>query len=344
MNAPSTPLPFELEAGEELLWSVDKKPHVSTRQGLMWGAGVLLLVLAGVCAVMDIAGNADGLLYLAALLVVLALLAAGTAVHERSSDRRITYALSNRRAFIIERPARPEGKPVIFSFTVRPQMIFKYLRRSNGHMDYYLGEEKQHKATHRRGFINLTPEQDPARFFEQLGITLPAKGEKRKPIIYERPSALVKSDVWGKVLALILFAAGLLLCSDDAILYLTGQETTATIVDYEEGTESRGRRGRREVTVFYPVVCFTTADGKECYTLSRYGYDKAPAHEPGSEIPIIYDAAAPVAATIKDESILLTPGLMALGFLWIGWGLWNQWRTICQFRKQNYIMVDVNTP
>ena len=98
MNPPSHPLPFELKAGEELLWSVDKQPHVSTRMGLMWGASILLLVLAGVCAAMDIAGNADGLLYLAALLLVLAILAAGTAMHERSSDRRIAYALSNRRA------------------------------------------------------------------------------------------------------------------------------------------------------------------------------------------------------------------------------------------------------
>jgi hypothetical protein len=95
----------------------------------MWGGSVLLLVLAGVCAAMDIAGNADGLLYMAALLVVLAILAAGTAMHERSSDRRIAYALSNRRAFIIERPAKADGKPVIFSFAVHPQMIFKYLRR-----------------------------------------------------------------------------------------------------------------------------------------------------------------------------------------------------------------------
>ncbi|MEE1265467.1 MAG: DUF3592 domain-containing protein [Akkermansia sp.] len=344
MNTSSHPLPFELKAGEELLWSVDKQPHLSTHMGLMWGASVLLLVLAGVCAAMDIAGNADGLLYLAALLLVLAILAAGTAVHERSSDRRIAYALSNRRAFIIERPAKADGKPVVFSFAVRPQMIFKYLRRGNGHMDYYLGEEKQHKATHRRGFINLTPEQDPACFFEQLGITLPAKGEKRKPTLYERPEALRKSDVWGRVLALILFAAGLLLCSDDAILYLTGQETTATIVDYEEGTESRGRRGRREVTVFYPVVHFTTADGKERYALSRYGYDKAPAHEPGAQIPIIYDAAAPSEATIKDDSILHTPAIMALGFLWIGWGLWKQWRTLRQFSRQSYILVEVDTP
>ena len=344
MNTPSNPLPFELKTGEELLWSVDKKPHVSTHAGLMWGGSVLLLVLAGVCAAMDIAGNADGLLYMAVLLVVLAILAAGTAMHERSSDRRIVYALSNRRAFIIERPAKADGKPVIFSFAVHPQMIFKYLRRGNGNMDYYLGEEKQHKATFRRGFINLTPEQDPACFFEQLGITLPAKGEKRKPTIYERPSALLKSVAWGRVFALILFAAGLFLCSDDALLYLTGQETTATIVDYEQGTEKRGRRGRREVTVYYPIVHFNTADGQECYALSLYGYDKAPAHEPGAQIPIIYDTSCPAAATIKDDSILHTPAIMALGFLWIAWGLWKQWRAICQFRKQSFILVEVSTP
>lgn len=344
MSTPFNPLPFELEAGEALLWSVDKIPHTSTRQGLMWTGSALLLVLAGVCAVMDIAGNADGLLYMAALLVVLSILAAGTAVHERSSDRRIAYALSNRRAFIVERPAKADGKPIIFSFAVRPQMVFKYLRRGNGNMDYYLGEEKQHKATLRRGFINLAPEQDPACFFEQLGVTLPARGEKRKPIVYERPSALMKSNVWGKAFALVLFAVGLFLCSDDAILYLTGQETTASIVDYEEGTEKRGRRGRREVTVFYPVVYFTTADGRECYALSRYGYDKTPAHEPGTEIPIVYDAAAPGNVTIKDDSILVTPGLMALGFLWMGWGLWTQWRTRREFSRQSYILVDVNTP
>ena len=63
MNTSSHPLPFELEAGEELLWSVDKQPHLSTHMGLMWGASVLLLVLAGVCAAMDIAGNADAFVF-----------------------------------------------------------------------------------------------------------------------------------------------------------------------------------------------------------------------------------------------------------------------------------------
>lgn len=341
MNTSSHPLPFELKAGEELLWSVDKKPHVSTRMGLMWGASVLLLVLAGVCAAMDIAGNADGLLYLAALLLVLAILAAGTAVHERSSDRRIAYALSNRRAFIIERPAKADGKPVVFSFAVRPQMIFKYLRRGNGNMDYYLGEEKQHKATHRRGFINLTPEQDPACFFEQLGITLPAKGEKRKPTVYERPEALRKGEMWGKCFALLIFAAGLFLCFDDIYLYLAGQETTATIVGYEEGTEKRGRRSRREVTVFYPVVHFSTSEGETGLAVSRHGYDKAPAHAPGTQIPVLYDTAAPGNVTIKDDSILMTPGIMAFGFLWVGWSLWKQWRTRRNLTRQPYVLVDV---
>lgn len=345
MDKPSHhPLPFELEAGEELLWNVNKKPHVSTHMGLMWGASLLLLVLSGVCAAMDMAGRADGLLYMAALLLVLALLAAGTALHERSSDRRIAYALSNRRAFIIERPVKADGKAVIFSFAVHPQMIFKHLRRRNGHVDYYLGEEKQHKTTLRRGFINLTPEQDPACFFEQLGITLPTKGDKRKPIVYERPQALFKSYTWGKLFALVLFTAGLLLCGDDALLYLTGQETTATIVDYEEGTEKRGRRGRREVTVYYPIVHFTTAKGQSGLAISRYGYDKAPAHEPGSQIPIIYDASSPAAVTIKDDSILYTPGLMALGLLWSGWGLWKQRRERRQLSKQPYILIEVNTP
>ena len=341
MNTSSHPLPFELEAGEELLWSVDKQPHVSTRMGLMWGASILLLVLAGVCAAMDIAGNADGLLYLAALLVVLAILAAGTAVHERSSDRRIAYALSNRRAFIIERPAKADGKPVVFSFAVRPQMIFKYLRRGNGHMDYYLGEEKQHKATHRRGFINLAPEQDPACFFEQLGITLPAKGEKRKPTLYERPEALRKGEMWGKCFALLVFAAGLFLCFDDIYLYLAGQETTATIVGYEEGTEKRGRRNRREVTVFYPVVHFSTSEGETGLAVSRHGYDKAPAHAPGTQIPVLYDTAAPGNVTIKDDSILMTPGIMAFGFLWVGWSLWKQWRARRNLTRQPYVLVDV---
>ncbi len=342
MNVPDNPLPFELKAGEELLWSVDKKPHVSTRQGLAWGAVGLMLALAGVCAFMDISGRTDGLMYMAGLLLILGIILVLTALQERASDRRVTYALSNRRAYIIERPAKAGAQTVAFSFAVHPQMIYKYLRRGNGHIDYYLGEEKQHKATHRRGFINLAPEQDPARFMEQLGITLPAKGEKRKPTTYERPEALRKGEMWGKVFALLLFAAGLFLCFDDIYLYLAGQETTATIVGYEEGTEKRGRRGRRKVTVFYPVVHFTTSKGENALAVSRHGYDKAPAHEPGTQIPLLYDAAAPENASIKDDSILTTPGLMGLGFLWFSWSLWKQWRARRNLTRQPYVLVDVS--
>ena len=109
------------------------------------------------------------------------------------------------------------------------------------------------------------------------------------------------------------------------------------MVTYEQGTEERGgRRSRREVTVYYPVVMFRTDSGAHCLTVSQTGYDKQPACAPGATVELLYDAADPRRATIKDASILMRPGFFLLALLW---ALWQVWKSHKLWREERLMKV-----
>ena len=84
-----------------------------------------------------------------------------------------------------------------------------------------------------RGFINQPPEHDPASILEQLGVLLPAEGETLEPLHIQRPK-IKYSISWRKILISCLLVLGLLLHSGNIYMYFAGQETTATVVDYEK--------------------------------------------------------------------------------------------------------------
>ncbi len=131
---------------------------------------------------------------------------------------------------------------------------------------------------------------------------------------------------------------------NDIYLYLAGQETTATIVSYEQGSRYRKRLiGRsRRIKVFYPVVSFTTADGQVCSAVSQNGYDKSPEHEPGTRIPLLYDPAKPENVTIKHDSLLLIPALMALVLAWYVRSLRRDWRSRKKEHESPRMLIKVN--
>ena len=306
--------------------------------------GVLLCLVAG-CGITYYLAETERTGKLALIFggLFLFIIAVGLAsfVHQRGVVRRTTYVLTDKKAYIQERPVKPKDKWLLISFEVHPHMIYKVKRRSNGTVDYVLGKEHRGSLTLRTGFMHLPPELDPAAVFEQLGATLPAKGEKKRAVCeYKRPILPAQSIV-GYVFLSVLFAVGFALCYDDhgADLYVLGEETEARVVAYEQGTEKRGRRSRREVTVYYPIVTFHTADGRTCVTNSQTGYDKAPALEPGESVQILYHPDEPRYATIKDDSILIRPLVILAAIFWALWNLWKEIKRWCSERQSEFIEV-----
>ncbi|MBQ8376630.1 MAG: DUF3592 domain-containing protein [Akkermansia sp.] len=335
-----TTLPFELGEAEEILWQCPMPRRPEKTDWII--IGVLLLLTAGCGTIFGIYGITDAGKIAAAfggLFLFLLVLGLHVLFKERRINRRTIYVLTNKRACIIERPARPDGKCLVFSFEVHPLMIFKVKRHRNGTVDYLLGKERRGYVALANGFRNLPPELDPAAAFARVGASIPAEGEKkRKTCEYTRPTPAGQSFA-GYIFLSCLFALALGLDYDNhgADLFLHGKETTATVVTYEQGTEKRGgRRSRREVTVYYPVVMFRTDSGAHCLTVSQTGYDKQPVRAPGATVELLYDAADPRRATIKDASILMRPGFFLLALLW---ALWQVWKSHKLWREERLMKV-----
>lgn len=312
--APQDLLPFELPDGEELLWSLSQPlvPAQVKLRCLLWAAVVVLGILALWCLVSDQVGLGLGL----GCVALLCLAGAGEA---GAAPHRTSYALSNRRAFIIEQPTR-RGRPcTVIEFRVRPNMVCRVLHRSNGHVDYYLGYQ-EYGADDKlpRGFINLTPEQDPALILEQLGVKLPTGDKTRNRPCFSYPAEESRRRP-GKLLFMAVVAGlGCLLClhTHGTHLLMTGQETTAHIVNYEQESDHRGRKWtRRTVVVHHPVLSFATPDGQEHKVKSLYGFDNEPKYPVGTQVKVLYDPANPGCATIRDYGIFYLPGFMLLSFL-----------------------------
>lgn len=310
MKTSDNPLPFELDEGEEILWTLHKPqpPGSMKLRILLWCVAVVLGILALVLLSSDFA--------LAFVLGVVALLCVSGAEHScTNAPHRISYVLSNRRAFIIETPVK-RGKPAtIITFRVRRNMVGRVLRRSSGHVDYHLGREvMEGEEDLPRGFINLPPQQDPAPVFTQLGVELPAEGETRKlpGFCYPREEEYRRPG-YNLILAVLC-----LFCLDTQVtsLLLSGQETTATILSYEQGKETRGSKWtRRTVTMHHPLLAFSTPDGQTHKVQSIYGFDDEPKYPVGSQVTALYAPADPGCATIKDYGIFRAPAFMLLAFL-----------------------------
>ena len=310
----------------------------------MVALGVLLTLVAG-CGIIYCLAEAEltGKLALIFGGLFLFIIAVGLAslVHQRRVVRRTTYVLTDKKAYIQERLDKAADKWLVISFEVHPHMIYKVKRRRNGTVDYVLGKEHRGSLTLSTGFMHLPPELDPAAHFEQLGATLPAEGEKKRAFCeYKRPTP-AGLGIFGYVFLTGLFAIGFALCYDDhgADLYVLGEETEARVVAYEQGIEKRGRRSRREVTVYYPIVAFHTADGRTCVTNSQTGYDHSPEREPGDTVQILYHPDEPRYATIKDDSILIRPLVILAAIFWALWSIWKGIKRWRQERQSEFIEV-----
>lgn len=311
---PDNPLPFDLAEGEEILWILHKPlpPGSMHLRMLLWGVAVVLGILALALLSNDFA--------LAFLLGVVALLCIFGAEHScTSAPHRISYVLSNLRAFIIEKPVKRGAPATVIAFRVRKHMVGRVLRRSSGHVDYYLGREvMEEEEDLPRGFIDLAPGQNPAAVLGQLGVELPTENETHRLPGFSYPKEEERRKPAFNLILAVLAILACIFCIDNqgTRLLLNGQETTATILRYEQGEETRGRKWtRRTVTTHHPLLSFNTPDGKTHKVQSLYGFDDEPKYTAGSQVAVLYDPAAPGCATIKDYGILRVPAFMLLAFL-----------------------------
>ena len=308
MKAVTSALPFELPEDEELLWCIKKVPGMDICQGGLWIASALLLT--ALCLLPNLLSDGRGYVC-AGLLLIPSLILVWAAIQAYRRDRRIIYALSNRRAFIIEHSLNREGVPIVISFAVRSGMVCVSRYHRNGNVDYYWGEERMGGVRHRVGFLNVPPELDPASYLIRSGIVLSPDKNGCPPYHIRRPK-IAGSVGWKNALGLSILAVFLFLAFDEARFYLLSRETTATIESYQQGNEKRGKKGHL-VTVFYPKVSFCLANGEICQAVSETGYDSSPAYPPGSRISVRYLADNPHRVTIRDEEALFLPGVIALG-------------------------------
>lgn len=317
MKAVTEALPFELPADEELLWCIKKVPGIDICQGVLWIVSALLLT--ALCLLPNLLSDGRGYVC-AGLLLIPTLILIWAAIQAYRRDRRIIYALSNRRAFIIEHPLNREGVPIVFSFAVRSGMVCVSRYHRNGNVDYYWGEERMGGIRHRVGFLNVPPELNPASHLTQIGIVLSPDKNGCPPYHIRRPK-IAGVVGWKNLLGLSILAAVLFLAFDEARFYLMSRETTAIIESYQKRTEKRDK-GRSEVVVFYPKVSFRLDNGEICQTVSKTGYESCPAYHTGSRISVRYHAANPHRVTIHDESALFLPGGIAFVLfccLWVKW-------------------------
>lgn len=318
MKAVTSALPFELPEDEELLWCIKKVPGMDICQGGLWIVSALLLT--ALCLLPNLLSDGRGYVC-AGLLLIPSLILVWAAIQAYRRDRRIIYALSNRRAFIIEHSLNQEGVPIVISFAVRSGMVCVSRYHRNGNVDYYWGEERMGGVRHRVGFLNVPPELDPASYLIRSGIVLSPDKNGCPPYHIRRPK-IAGSVGWKNLLGLSILAAVLFLAFDEARFYLMSRETTATIESYQKRTEKRNK-GRSEVAVFYPKVSFRLDNGEMCQTVSYTGYERCPAYQPGSRIPVRYLAFNPRRVTVWNEEALFLPGVIAFVLFC---GLWVKWK------------------
>ena len=340
MKPLSNPLPFELQQDEQLLWSyaAENKAATGRKRKSLWPLAILLLLLGAMGRAAEWLDISDEFSFLARMCIYLGMLVILVIKLERNNGRYEVYVLSNQRAYIIELATGKKHVPVVLSFAVHPQMVYRTLQRTNGHVDYYLGSETLVKEPMPRGFINLPPEHDPASILAQLGVLLPAEGETLEPLHIQRPK-IKHSISWRKILISCILGLGLLMHSGYIYMYFTGQETTATVVDYEKDAE---HNEDPEYTMFYPVVVFTTAGGDVCKSTCIQGASGAPWYEIGAQIPLIYDPANPEYAMINEDSLITTPAIMALFLIWLLLSMWKERNARRRLRQAPYIHLEIS--
>lgn len=329
--APQKLLPFDFDDDELLLWHCPKpRESYPGRWALI---GIFLLLSAGLAhSAFTAASHATaGLLGFSGLFLVLILVVLGNISFRNRVTRRTHYILTTKAAYISERPAKEGRRWFITCFAVHPQMAARVRHHGRGLVDYVFGAVKRGSNKDPQGFLNLPPEQNPAAAFEQLGVMLPAKGEKKRELFTFEPPASPVRTMWGNGFLFCLFGIGLYFMHDNhaADLYVWGHEATGTVEDYRQGEERRGR-SRRRVEVHYPVVSFRTSDGSRRLALSQTGYDKAPELRIGDNVELLYDPTDPTRATIKDGTILILPGLF---LLLLGINAWNFAKALREYRQ-----------
>lgn len=191
---------------------------------------------------------------------------------------RTIYALTNRRGVIIERAPLYRR---IHSADITPHFVRKLTRHRNGTASYIIAEQHIGNMALPIGFQGV---RQVSQLEEQLcrcGVLIPQVPPPSAPS--------------GKLLLLLLLlplgiiSLGLhrLHVEADLQLPLYGESAVATIQGFRPHTQTEGRKARKLVTRYYPILQFRLPNGTTSQAVDLIG-DKRPMGLIGDEVDILY--------------------------------------------------------
>ena len=332
-----------LKDDEKVLWTARQRRYMDEGRAVCLVIGIVLACLVAV--VLACAGRAqspESLFSALVFLAVMELICIICYVTRGRKLERTLMVLTGKRALIVEEPRKPGGLVTVLTKDVEPMMLIKHRRYRRGCADYVLATEKMGRTTRQIGFMRVPEAESPEAVLAQLGVVLPQRKEKRADCRVERPATSAVG-----VVARVLLVCGLgwflsrAVETEGALLFLNGEKAMAQVLDFEQVQEEKGRRVKREVTVNYPILAFSPAEGATCVTMSLYGYENPP-FDCGDRVEILYDPAFPRCATMNDRNILIAPGILLALLVWWGWTTYRYIVSWCLLRKMDILVLDMS--
>lgn len=323
-----------LQEGEELLWAQHRQKCVDKNCVLCAICGLLFLGLAIACLVHIGSFDDADTKKLTGLGVfsLISLIGLGTSAATYYVHSRTIYALTNLRALVFQ-PGFPTS-PLVYAAPLTQKLVHHIVHRRNGTADYLMYNVEIGNHSSKEGFRYVREPEKLEAAFTRAGISLPVPGVKL-PVSYRiqyLPPAGVAIAGW-LVGALLILGLLLPLTTqvNGADLYLRGERAEALIIGHEKRTKREGRRAKRNVTRYYPILSYLNEEGKTCRGTDLHG-DKKPDWQPGEMVDIFYDPAEPKRVIRKDTSVLLIPGLVLMIGLWM---LWRCYKSTRRLREKN---------
>ncbi len=346
-NELKSAIEFALSDGEDVLWAERRRYAMDGNVWVVLIGGVLLLGLSAVLTSLALSPAPPDAcnIYTAGLSFMAALGCLLCVIYAIKGNRNTIYALTPSRALIVQ--VVPIGKPVVYAVPVAQDMVHRVFVRPDGSLDYYMMELPMGRyGLREHGFLRVHDNEGLQAALSKCGVELPEIGERR-PVrhrlnIYDGLSPLLPMLGWLSLMALMLVAAGQQLHSHSTITYLdlwlNGEHSTATVIDYCHKTTHRTTKINGEEqssvveVVYYPVYLITHADGTTTAHTELDGSTK-PKVRPGEQVTVYYAPELPWWAMQRDFDKLLMP-LFFLGMG--GWCFYMFLRACGRYRSTRH--------
>jgi Protein of unknown function (DUF3592) len=200
------------------------------------------------------------------------------------------------------------GMSYSFELGIPPDALPNY-RSQHGELYWQVDvvSDEAGRDTHERRRIEVTPDLDRVaeRIKESAPVSDGRRGRSRPRGASDLTHWLLRAFV---AIGVVVLISGAVLLVRAAQFVRTAEHATGAVVAVSRETDSDG-----EVS-FYPVVRFTTADGKQIQFKSSSG-SSSPSHKAGENVDVLYDPDDPSDAKLSGFFDLWgLPGI----FLFIG--------------------------